>query len=85
MWKYLLECMENEEEARNIPDRGFIHNGRVKKDNMILESIRRKFGIETIWHDHYMVLEGVLSENRSDVMSMLQKGYLKIRSNSKMN
>ena len=75
MWKYLLECMENEEEARNIPEREFIHNGRVKKDNMILESIRRKFGIETIWHYHYMALEGVLPENRSDVMSMLQKGY----------
>ena len=50
-------------------------NGRVKKDNMILESIRRKFGIETTWHYHYMALERVLPENRPDVMSMLQKRY----------
>jgi len=63
MWKYLLECMENEEEVRNtlgsLLNTDFLSNGRVKKDNMILDSISRKFGVETIWHCHYRALERV--------------------------
>ena len=55
--------MENEEEVRNtlgsLLNTDFLSNGRVKKDNMILDSISRKFGVETIWHCHYRALERV--------------------------
>lgn len=53
MWKYLPEGMENDEKAKNILNSfplnplniDFLGNGRAKKDIMIIESIRRKFGI----------------------------------------